>query len=226
MIDRSKFKPTSTLYMRKDIFNEEIDYFQKYIVEVSYKFETRAIELNNLYLETINEYDDRLYEEFKINIEEFPKILNSSMLITLQSILEKTLKKLLKDSLKKLNKSMREKEETESDIAYYKNIFKEEIAIDFSSSETVWKKINNFRLIRNLFVHNGGNINQVIEISDKRRIEKIINADKKTNNWLVLNEHTGDIIVYNNQYLISYLISIQEFCNNLFDQLIEKNISS
>ena len=199
-------------------YNLKNNIFDKYL-DPSQIFE----ELN---LETINEYDDRLYEEYKINIEEFPKILNSSMLITLQSILEKTLKKLLKDSLKKLNKSMRDKEETESDIAYYKNVFKEEIAIDFSSSETVWKKINNFRLIRNLFVHNGGNINQVIEISDKRRIEKIINTDKKTNNWLVLNEHTGDIIVFNNQYLISYLISIQEFCNKLFDQLIEKDISS
>jgi hypothetical protein len=33
MVDRSEFKPTSLLYICKEIFNEEIDYFQKYIIE-------------------------------------------------------------------------------------------------------------------------------------------------------------------------------------------------
>jgi hypothetical protein len=49
-------------------------------LKVSYKFKTRAIELNKLYIKATNEYYDQLDGEYKIYIEEFPEKLNSSML--------------------------------------------------------------------------------------------------------------------------------------------------
>ena len=82
---------------------------------------------------------------------------------------------------------------------------------------TAWSKIDEYRKIRNVFVHHGGGLRSV-RIADKKTVLNIIEAD----NRLLYNKHTDEIIIFDNQYLISYLHQVQIFCNALYDLLILK----
>lgn len=215
MTDRSKFKPTSQLYFHKELFNEEIAYFQRYVIDVAEQFEENARRLNQNY-QSAEELEDAFLDAFKIQELEFPKILNSSVLISIQTILEKNLKRLFKSSERVFGLQPRRKNGHESEIGYYKEMFETLLSFDFKNVAVAWSKIDDYRKIRNIFVHHGGNLKQVTSAVTRQEIEQMIAADDR----LVYNTHTGDIIIFNNQYLISYLHQVQVFCNSLFDQLI------
>ncbi|MDB5006058.1 MAG: hypothetical protein JWP45_451 [Mucilaginibacter sp.] len=216
-LDRSKFKPTSQLYFYKERFNDEITYFQRYVIEVAGQFEANALEINRNY-QPGDDLDDAFEEAYKIQQLEFPKILNSSVLISIQTILEKTLKSLFTSGVRLFALRPRDKRSNESEIGYYKAVFETDFAFDFTAVGTAWRKIDDYRKVRNIFVHQGGNLKQ-LEPAKRQRMEAFIALDDR----LVYNPHTGDIIIFDNQYLISYLNQVQVFCNALYDQLIKKH---
>jgi len=216
MVDRSKFKPTSQLYFHKELFNDEISYFQQYVIEVSGQFEEKVRQLNHNY-QPAEELEDAFFEAFKAQELEFPRILNSSVFISIQTILEKTLKKLFKSCERVYGLRARKKRRGESEIGYYKNLFETLLDFDFTEVATAWNKIDEYRKIRNVFVHHGGGLRSVA-IADKETVLNIIEAD----NRLLYNKHTDEIIIFDNQYLICYLHQVQIFCNALYDLLILK----
>jgi hypothetical protein len=217
MIDRTKFKPTSQLYFYKELFNAEITYFQQYVIEVAGQFEANALEMNRAY-QPVRDLEDAFDEAYKIQQLEFPKILNSSVLISIQTILEKNMKNLFTSGVRLFGLQPRDKRSNESEIGYYKSIFENDFGFDFIAVNTAWIKIDDHRKIRNIFVHHGGNLKQ-LETVKRQRIEALIAHDDR----LVYNSYTGDVIIFDNQYLISYLHQVQVFCNSLFDQLIARH---
>jgi hypothetical protein len=210
---RKKFSAMSILHIMQDMFDEEIKVFQTYIIEVTSQFETKAAELNRLYLQHIEEeWQNALDDEMMKNAEYHPKILNSSTLIALQTLLEKTLLQVIRRSSTIFNQpvSITNTRTLEDMLATLTQKF----GVQIPAAERML--LDDFRKVRNLFVHYGGNLFNDQRAGKKEEIEQIV----KNDNRLILNQHTGELIIYDNQYLISYAAAIQRFCKAIFYQLI------
>jgi hypothetical protein len=222
MVDRSRFHATSIFIIYQEIFNSEIKLFQTYILEVSDQFESKTRELNNWNTTTLeNHQQNARDEEYFKNAIDFPKILNSSLLISLQTVLEKTLKWIIDKSEVIFNPSqMPKKNNRESDLNYYVRVLSSACQLNISTQSHLLAQLGEFRIIRNLFVHSGGNLFWEKDQQRKTLAKKII---EQSDERLLLNEHTGEIVIYNKQYLISFSQKIQAFLISIFDQLIEKH---
>ena len=146
------------------------------------------------------------------NAEYHPKILNSSTLIALQTLLEKTLLQVIRRSSTIFNQPVsitntRTLEDMRATLT-------QKFGVQIPAAERML--LDDFRKVRNLFVHYGGNLFNDQREGKKDEIEQIVKNDDR----LILNQHTGELIIYDNQYLISYAAAIQRFCKAIFYQLI------
>lgn len=213
---RKQFNATSILVTLQQIFYEEIRVFQAYVVEVTSQFESKSAELSLMYKQHIEEeWQNALEDELMKNAEYHPKILNSSVLITLQTLMEKTLLQVIRRCANIFGQPVSNKQtyDLENMIATLETKF----GIQIPAKELA--KLDNFRKIRNFFVHYGGNIFNEHRANKAQEIRNVVSNDDR----LILNEHTRELIIYDNQYLISYSANIQQICNAVFDQLIAKH---
>jgi hypothetical protein len=149
---RKQFTATSILHTVQQMFDEEIRVFQTYIIEVASQFETKAAELNRLYLQNIEEeWQNALDDELLKNADYHPKILNSSVLITLQTLMEKTLLQTIRRSADIFSQpvSISQTRDLESML----NTFEQKFNVQIPAKERA--QLDDFRKIRNFFVHYG-----------------------------------------------------------------------
>jgi len=222
MIDRSKFHATSIFVIYQDIFQSEIELLQNYIIEVADQFENKVREVNIQNSIDPEDYQqDALDNEYFKNALDFPKILHNSILITLQTIFEKTLRWLVYRSnvvFKPIE--VPPKKNRESDTKYYIRILSTVYDVDMTSQSQLLLQIDELRMIRNLFVHGGGNLFSEKDEQKRNNIKEIINrSDEK----LLLNEQTGEIAIYSKQYLILFSQKISLVLQTIFSQLINKH---
>ena len=213
---RKQFTATSILHTVQQMFDEEIRIFQTYIIEGASQFETKAAELNRLYLQHIEEeWRYALDDELMKNAEYHPKILNSSVLITLQTLMEKTLLQTIRRAAGIFNQSVSIRQTR--DLENMLGTLEQKFNVQIPAKERA--QLDDFRKIRNFFVHYGGNLFNERRTDKKQEIERIVENDDR----LILNTHTGELIIYDNQYLLSYSAAIQKFCNDILFQLIAQH---
>lgn len=220
-MDRSQFHDTSLFVIYQDIFKGEIQLLEQYIIEVADVFDQKSTELNKQYSPDIEDYQLNAWEqEYFKNALDFPKILNASILIGMYSIFEKTLKSICDLSKTVFSPALIPKQKkSSSNIEYYSGLLLGIYQISSATYTVLWKELDDYRIIRNVFVHSNGNIRkEKPEIKD--RIHEIVSqSDEK----LLLNKHTQEMIIYDNQWLIRFSQKIQAYLRPVFEELIQQH---
>lgn len=202
---------------RKILFNKQIEIFLKYINETLDEFDKSSIQMNFLVFKHANEEPLSTYIEDALwnNASNFPNLLKKSTLISLQSFLESTLHDIAQEVQNKIGKDLNMKEKVyKSDISFFRQIIQNSLNIKSRIEGDLWKRIDENTTIRNCLVHSNGNVERQ---SHKKR-NKIKAILKKYDKQLILNS-LGEIVIFDRQYLITYSVTIQDYCNLLFDKV-------
>jgi hypothetical protein len=218
MVDRSKFHATSILHTYRDIFSSELQILQQYAVEANSSFESKAIELqqyrNEVQEEMLNAWED---EYFK-NALYFPKILNGSILITFQTLLEKTLATLVRKCEHIFQpQGMITKRKRESDTGFYIRQLQEMFNVAIDNAK--FTRLEEFRQIRNLFAHHSGSLN----FYEPARKERVIHIVRNSDDKLLYNKHTAEVIIDKSQYLIDFSLLIESLILPVFGELLQRH---
>lgn len=220
-MDRSQFHAASMFVIYRDIFEGEIQLLEQYIIEVADVFDRKSIELNSQYSPEIEGYQLNAWEqEYFKNALDFPKVLNASILIGMYSIFEKTLKSICDLCKSVFNPAIVPKQKKGSSyMEHYAGLLCNTYKITSAGPSAILKGLNDYRVIRNVFVHSNGNIRRERSETKDRIHEIVTRSDKK----LLLNEHIQELIIHDNQWLIGFSQKIQTYLRPVFEELIQKH---
>lgn len=181
-----------------------IKHFREYasFIEKSLKEETVALKEKNTFkkdslLSRLKQTDIYLYDV------QLPTILRSSLLISVDSFLEKTLVSLCipGESGKKLDLSNKDS----SVISKARRHLKEELKMEFACTKS-WGFILDAHKIRNCFVHSGGN---VMNSEKKEPLLRILKNRKH------IRKNRGDNITLDKEFCMEFIDAVE----NLFIDL-------
>lgn len=151
------------------------------------KFEDWADEeLEGLTEEQRNEYSDSLSDDYWIISKAFPNILRSSLFVTCYSLLEYALISLCEQLQKQKGLKKESKKYKIENILNAKDYLEGETKICFHDQIPSWNDINNYRLVRNLIVHNQGRLDNSDNSNKAKKVRNFINKNKK--NWVELED--------------------------------------
>ena len=220
------------LDFKRSTISTEVHISKEFLYDVINLAEKEKAKLDSSLKEIIAENPEDLqdiYEDFAteygIYDSKYIELANNSMLITSYSFFENQLKEIAK----MLNKSLIVKAGiyTNSQGSYAEKL-KNEIytitGLDFSSLNSVYAKIDEYRLVRNIIVHNGANLLEVIGtplISQQNY--SLINSKPE----ITINADSGDFYITNKKFVFDFLDLIENYLTELikkFDQLNKNNM--
>lgn len=219
-MNRKAFNSISVFSIQKEIFKSDITLLEEYISDVSEKFETRSISIRSNFFKEIEEFEMNYFEDqyFK-NALYFPKILNASHLISLYSLLETTMKEILIQCRRIYMQGEFKKQKGWSQLKYYVEELFSTYQISSAKNVGLFEKLDEYRIVRNLFVHDNGNIT-LLSDSMKVKVRSIVNL---SNGDLILNENYNELIIYRNTWLMGCAQLAIMFLDPVFDELILKH---
>jgi len=227
MIDRSKFKATLIEVIYKDIIIDEFNDLKKYLGEHFENHSERKKTLNNIITENRDsEFVDLIVDDYN-EYSNFDQILYSLQIILIYSRLEFWISKIAKkiecrtNSIVKLNdlKENSDLDRARKYIAQYGSIGLEDLY-------QLWIEIKEFKIIRNIIVHNGYNFfkHQIIKndistfTKNERQALKVI----KKNDRLSMDLRTGIITISDLNYPLHFCSICQTYLGSLLDKIIKK----
>jgi hypothetical protein len=226
-IDKTKIKATLIEVIYKDIVSSQFIEIKKYIAEHYENYEDKRATLDEIIRENSeNEFIDSVIDDYNA-YDNFQQILYSSQVVIIFAQLEFWMSKIAKKIEQRTGSKIKLTDLNEnSDLARarkYINLIGE---IEFSDQQDQWKEIMDFRVIRNLIVHNAGNLfkHQIIKKDQKdfNNQEKdglrIINS----NNRLIVDIETGIIKITDLNYPLRFCSICIEFLHTLLDKIILK----
>ncbi len=206
----------------EDLSNE-IDFFRE---QISNNLDficayNRYVGKNEKYIEDnpekIEEFFEFAYYQYHSH---FPYIINSSLLITLDSYFENKFYLLTKVISLKTQNSFNIKDKNGSNISKYFKHLKDSLKIEIPKNNDNWISIEKNHQIRNLIVHNNssllGNLSDVADISELKK-HKDYNTISNCE-YIEFNELTGRFYIMDKNFLLNYLIDI----TNFFKTIVEK----
>ncbi|MGG1630331.1 hypothetical protein [Rossellomorea sp. NRS-1567] len=190
------------VYVNKmeEFLESEIDGFNK-------RFEE---ETNGWSEEQKDEYGEYLSDDYWTLAETHPSLLRSSMLISSFSLFEKGLKDLANYYEKKIitSSDYSSNIKTTSKISIYLKRIEKKFGVDFSGEISEWNLIQNYyREVRNIIVHDGG------EIDTSRYSEKIKFIEEM---GVKIKQPSGELILQKG-FCLNYLEVISMFFQKFFN---------
>ncbi|MGB3346530.1 MAG: hypothetical protein WBA71_04670 [Candidatus Humimicrobiia bacterium] len=139
--------------------------------------------LKNLTFEEKNHYIDSLIDEYHMLKKAYTNFLRTSVFIACFSLLEHELIFLCEQVQKKKNPKTKFKNfKKRGGIIYRtKDYIEKEAKISLSNQKLLWDDLNNYRLIRNILVHNQGRFDNSKRV---KKVEEFVN----NKNWLELDK--------------------------------------
>jgi len=167
-----------------------------------------------------DEIYDHYLDEFFVYDTKYVELSNNSQLVAAYSFLEFELKE-IRNVVKKflinpvLHNYVYDKKK--SSAQNFRDEIYSMVNLDFLALEKTWQQIENFRRIRNLIAHNGGNLflNASKTISDQPDYNLI-----ESNRFLHLNLRSGDIFINDKQYVHDLIELIESFLKEFIEILL------
>lgn len=227
IMDRSKFKATMIEVTYKEIITSDFNDIRNYLDHHSNFHKTELGELNKII--EMNYDDEHIHHVVDIynDFNRFNQILYSSQVVVIYSLLEfwilRIAKKVEDRTQSKIKlKDLRENSDLERARKYI-NLIGD---IEFDDLNESWKEILNYRVVRNLIVHNGYNLfkHQIIKTDEKKFLDEEKKALKiiNDNEYLTVDLKSGSIFISNQNFTVDFSILSEKFLHNLLNKIVLK----
>lgn len=214
----------NSLFKRKNLRQILIDFsivdFNNYVLKMEEFLEIEVDNFNENFDKRTegwseqdkNEYGEHISDEYWTLAETHPNFLRCSMFINIYSFFEKELKNLCKFNKKHVNNNQIPYPQKISAIAKSLIYLKQCYGVDFSKEIKEWEKIDGvYRKIRNIIVHDGGEIER----------EKMDEITSLFEGMPIKISSTGELLPQK-ELCFFFLKDITVFFNKLFELMKNK----
>ena len=164
------FGPGLTTRYELERLKDYLEKLEAYLEEAKEKFENWAnAEAAKLPSSEREQFDDALSEEYSLYSEVFPRILRSSFLVTLHSFLESELAWICESSRTKRDIPISWSKLRGSSMERAKVYILKLGGLDFPTGQP-WTEIKSYIDIRNCIVHAAGNVRELRNQQEKKRL--------------------------------------------------------
>jgi len=205
--------------------DSEINSFKEYIIDTRHSIQKQQDSFNSMIEEQKKKHPNNIedlieaYEGQYYQYNEFyPATFNNSTLLSLYSLFEFNLKNLCLtlQNYAQYTKKL-DKQSGDNYIQKSKNYLTLVVGLDLTGLDSIWKELDDFRLLRNCIVHNNSNIikQKKKPITEQNPLYQII----KNNLYIKLNETRGTFIISNDKYLLDISERIEKYLITVIKKL-------
>ena len=227
MIDRSQIKATLIEVIYKDIVTSQFTELKKYLCEHYENHKDRKDTLDKIISENQgSEFIDTVVDDYN-EYSNFDQILYSSQVVIVYSHLEFWMSKIAKKLEHRTTSKIKLSDLNESSdlerARKYINLVGE---IELGDLNEVWAEILDYKVIRNIIVHNSFNLfkHQIIKRDKKDFTNQERNAVRiiESNSRLSINLNDGVITISDLNYPLRFCNLCMSFLHSILDKIIVK----
>lgn len=218
------------LQFKRSSINSEVTVFKDFLFDLNYLAAKEKEKLNSMVKEIIatnpeDEYEihDYFSEQYGIYDSKYIELANNGMLVNAYSFFEHQ----LKDISRMFDRFLTVKVGTyrnQPSLSYAENTCNEIAAmtgLDLSNLQPVYDKIDEYRKIRNLMVHNGSSLIETIGTALISQRNYSLVSSKQPE--ISINPNNGDFYVVDKQFVLDFLDLVENYLTEIIKKFEQIN---